>query len=364
MIHKDDGASSTSSTERRKRRKTKSLERRRHQNELELSDSDVDVVPAVPVPNGILQSADEVDQCIVAPKDDKIAIQTTPESKLPVAVDDIILSDKDEPLYNEILKIDETESESHNVVVDVHVHAPADSSASTCEVLEIIESDFDQRSTSPSRESSIILKLTKERELEDVPENEKENELDADEEAAKQKQTAANPSESSVANKTNVVTNAPSDFVCDKNENVNVTNVNNNHLESQKTSGKIIIEQDINHNDVVVEVTTTTNTETPVITLQNDKINEICAKNRMEVSEECSEYELTGTRRRISDSSQSSFNESDGLDTEPTYAKVDKNKKLVSFGFLIFWPCAMRKSITKKGHRKIEFFFSDLKYKL
>lgn len=334
---KEDGTSSTSSAERKRRRKTRSLERRRQRNELELSDSDEDVPPA-PISNGISQAVDEVDQCPAEPTEveETVVITTETELKLPLVIDDSLLRDKDEPIYNEILKIDETESDTQNVVVDVH----ATDLPTTCEVLEIVEGDRDRRATSPNREYSIRTKLTKERELEDVPENEKENEIDASElEADKDSKIKAVDdkkcsSDDCKAAEIEVICTEPLDL-CDKNQ--SVTYVNSDIAAPTNPSGKLTIEQDVNHNDVIV-VETTTASVAPVINEKSDKNNNYCEKNQNEILEDFSECELaTGGHRRISDSSVSSFNESDGLDTEPAYAKVDKKKKPVSLSIEIWF---------------------------
>lgn len=313
--HVNDGSSSSSGERKYRKRKTKSLESRRNpQNALELSDSDAEEAAISVKP--LTVNSDEVDSCTPLTE---IVVSTTDEPA--ICLDSNTISndatsfDKSQLSYDEILKIDESPDDEadvtepiYNTTVEVH-NEPTSIVLEIREENDIGEKSAVIRATSPPRESSIVAKMTKEKELEDVPENEMENDSDS-----LIQSTAATDENKNIIE---ITSDQPLGLVlqCDINKNIILTDA----------KSKLKIEIDHNHNDIELPVSvpvtsSNTNESTTTINDTNRTINNV--QNRVTVKR--NEF------RRISDSSRSSFDESDGMESEPTYAKVDKTNILVS----------------------------------
>lgn len=307
-----------------RKRKSRSLERRRQPKNIELSDSDEELTiqahpststvapplqppPPPPAPRGSapavpVENIDEVDHSTtpVPSITEVIANDIDCIEKAPETNDQPAISIADSSLDEQHrLHIEESststsisgpESHCQNVIVDVH---------ETDVVLEIREGTDD----GPLRGSSFRTKLTKDSDLEDVPESEAENEwLDED-----QSPTPTPPVDNNVQSEPLVL--VPK---CDINE--NVVGFNDTHPDDCSMA-----EVDINHNDVVHTTIEPIKNECKIISSENNDEEAVVKRH---------------DQRRISESSRSSFDESDGLDTEPTYARVESLKHRVSFCFI------------------------------
>lgn len=295
----------TASQDRKlRKRKSRSLERRRQPKNIELSDSDEEITVQQPPPQPTPPSSgveiiDEVDHC------------ATPVTEIAPAhdiIDRIEKAPDPEPISHQTPnRIEESStstsisgpesSHCQNVIVDVHEPDV---------VLEIRE-DTDEGG--PLRGSSFRTKLAKDSDLDDVPESDAENERPDEHQSP-----APTPSgDNKVQLEEPRPEPAPEPLVlvpkCDINENVVVSNDSHSDVCS-------IVEVDINHNDLTHSIDQNQN-ECKTISSENNNNDEIVLKRH--------------EQRRISESSRSSFDESDGLDTEPTYARVDSLKHMVSY---------------------------------
>lgn len=312
-----------------RKRKSRSLERRRQPKNIELSDSDEDItVNSAQQPTKaslIGQNFDEVDHCAVTVSPTQIKTTTITDvadanhandqiEKSPLPAAEITLATLEPTLNDSQLdanfsRIEESstsasisgpESHSQNVIVDVHEPDI---------VLEIRE----ETDEGPIRSSSFQTKLTKDNDLDDVPENEAENDRpDEDDKRSVTQSPTSMLSITEIAADNRAVEPEPLDLVqtCDINENMvlNEKSVNN--------SNNSIVEVDHNHNDLSKSVDQNGNNikTIPCETIKHDET----VQKRFD-------------QRRISESSRSSFDESDGMDTEPTYARVESLKSRVSF---------------------------------
>lgn len=279
-----------------RKRKSRSLERRRQPKNIELSDSDEDISSqrhSPHPPQNVAQGIDEVDRS-VHPSTSTEATVTVERVQIEIIPDEIISEEAKQPnVIINPLRIDESsasasgpESHSQNVTVDVHEPDV---------VLEIRE----ESDESPLRESSFRTKLTKDRDLADVPENEAE--------------TDKLPVSDAIEAATLVLVQE-----CDINENVVLGKKDRDAVET-------VVEVDINHNDLTL----------PVNGSPSDiKAIESVSKNDVPVSDRFD-------HRRISESSRSSFDESDGMDTEPTYARVENVRNKVSLFSLLDTYCTI-----------------------
>lgn len=191
---------------------------------------------------------------------------------------DATLGDRSPLSFDAVWKSDDLAEDDYSafdltqIIVDIHDDPD-------CIVLEIREDDEIERS--PVRDS-IIARVSKERDLDDVPES--DHEQSADEEL---------PPESEEAG-----TRDDEPFECDINENLIVKEA---RIEDK-------VEIVVDHNDNNVEITS----------------------EPVKHSGEPAPAELSPSKlkrhdfRRISDSSRSSYDESDGIDSEPSYASIDK----------------------------------------
>lgn len=267
-----------------RKRKSRSLERRRQPKNIELSDSDEDISSQrhSPLPpQNVGQGIDEVDRSVhPTTTEATVTVERVQIEKIP---DEIISEETKQPnVIINPLRIDESsasasgpESHSQNVTVDVHEPDV---------VLEIRE----ESDENPLRESSFRTKLTKDRDLADVPENEAE--------------TDKLPVSDAIEAASLVLVQE-----CDINENVVLG-------KKDKDTVETVVEVDINHNDLTLPVNGS---------LGDIKAVESVSKNDVPVSDRFD-------HRRISESSRSSFDESDGMDTEPTYARVENVRNKVS----------------------------------
>lgn len=317
-----------------RKRKSRSLERRRQPKTIELSDSDEDITahPAQQSPSKI-ENIDEVDNCATITKQRLTGVVVTVEN---VPIEQIeqsepITEDNGAPsgssgsgsaatvignpsVDRNQLRIDELSAsttsgnESHSqqhVIVDVHEPVV---------VLEIREDSDD----GPLRSSSFQTKLTKDKDLADVPEHEAEN----DNANVRQPQKTELTVTTSPAPLPTTITATPTDSMpivlvqkCDINENVVETDLNTNNNHSSNDNHSSVIEVDINHNDVSPHIDTNANA-VKIIDCNVDQNDSILL--------------VKFDHRRMSESSRSSFDESDGMDTEPTYARVESLLNTVS----------------------------------
>lgn len=197
------------------------------------------------------------------------------------------------------------------IIVDIH-------NDPDCIVLEIREDDEIEKSypksTSPHRESSLIAKVSKERDLEDVPESEHEQ---IDENLETMSETTAN--------------DVKEQIVCDINENIIVR-------ETKIDEENIDIVVDHNDNNIKIESEPVKHSERAKVCVQKETDATIVKAEAEEMDqiivESTDEPSPSNMKRhdfrRISDSSRSSYDESDGIDSEPSYASIDKCKIAVS----------------------------------
>lgn len=287
-----------------RKRKSRSLERRRQPKTIELSDSDEEIRLQQSSHQPVILSIDEVDRGVPA---STVATTATNDAEI-ISVDEIqndsLASAAKSPQTPQTnpLRIDESSTSvsgnecqtQQNVIVDVH--EPDDI------VLEIREECDDPARRRSTSLSSLRNALTKDTDLYDVPENDAENELRIDDEKCS---AAADASE------TETMTPSPLPVPkCDINDNALTVELSVNNDDDDSS----IVEVDINHNDVT----------TPVAKRPHDSVD--MRENRNSV------LDIKGfVQRRISESSRSSFDESDGVDTEPNYARVESLRNRVSF---------------------------------
>lgn len=324
-------SSTTISSHDRKlrKRKSRSLERRRQPKTIELSDSDEDITahPTQQSPPKI-ENIDEVDNCATVikqkPTDVVVIVENVPIEQIEPLTEDngapsgssgsgsaatVIgnpLIDRNQLRIDELSASTTSGNEGHSqqhVIVDVHEPVV---------LLEIREDSDD----GPLRSSSFQTKLTKDKDLADVPEHEAE----ADNSNVRQSQQTELPVTTSVTPLPTTITTTDSMPLvlvqkCDINENVVETDLNTNNNHNSNDNHSSVIEVDINHNDVSHHI----NTKPKAVQLIDCNV----VKNDSISSEKFD-------HRRMSESSRSSFDESDGMDTEPTYAKVESLLNRVS----------------------------------
>lgn len=193
---------------------------------------------------------------------------------------DATLGDRSPLSFDAVWKSDDLAEDDYSaldlaqIIVDIH-------DDSDCIVLEIREDDDVERS--PVRDS-IVARVSKERDLEDVPESDREQ--SADEEP---------PPEAAAGEEAATKDEA---FECDINENLVV--------KEARIEDKVEIVVDHNDNNVEIPSEPAKHSDEPAaVELSPGKVKR---------------HDF----RRISDSSRSSYDESDGIDSEPSYASIDK----------------------------------------
>lgn len=301
-----EGGSLSSSSGERKQRKRKAIDRnRRHgatDKDVELSDSDDEQMassqphrPAPPVPSTqiIVENLDEVDRS--APVEEGDIISATDGTTNALYIDSVTINNdatdcEKSPLpLDEVLLIDDSDDVigtfgATEIIVDIH-------SEPDTIILEIREDEDDdpQQKSAPADDCFVGEKLSKHPNLDDVVEIDDENVDECQDQKSNDNDENAEPA---TTNKCDINENLINDDVNDKCENA-----------------KIVV--DHNHNDIGV-VEHCDERETVSIEKQRDAVNR-------------------NEARRISISSRSSFDESDGMESDATYASIDKNQITVSW---------------------------------
>lgn len=347
--------SSNGETRNRRRRKTRSLERLRDQpNEIELSDSDEEVVNKVAIPiitandcttitgDAFAATIDEPDASVASVTiTDTIHINsnTTGGDEPAICVDtsivvcnDATVSDRSQISYDEILKIEESLDEdaendhlnfdlnemNQSIVVDIH-NEP---------IIELkIHEDGDSDKEIPIS-GPMQCNFTKEydAQIEQDRCHSEDDTIGRAEDSFVEKPERLVQSDSELLEKT------PLELVveCDINENVVI-------LSQESKAKSEIVDFDHNHNDIVKTnefdgsdtTPTPTPTPTPAPISDNSTVDGKHAETNLLVEKR--EIVQPNELHRISNSSRSSFNESDGFDSEPMYATVDTALQMVSF---------------------------------
>lgn len=298
---------------RQRRRRTRSLEKLRDQSrEIILSDSDEEIVSSLKL-RAPFEYIDEPD-----------ASTSTKNGSLPaICIDDSInvcndaatIDDRSPLPFDDILKIEESYDENTEasdipnelnacVIVEIHnapsielkIHEDGDSNPNIPADLTLHAATFN---AAPKKSTKDIFSIA-----EHSGSYSEDDALALDDDDAHEKPVRLVQSDSEILSKT------PLELIveCDINENV---------IES---------DLDHNHNDVAKSITTDTSSDS-VNTVINDttklaKIVDVEIAPVVPVIQQ--------SKRRESISSRSSFDESDGADSEPMYATVDKSLEMVS----------------------------------
>lgn len=334
----------TAAKRKQRRRKTKSLERIRDQtNEIELSDSDEEIInkvvavsiPIITTTDCItIAAADEPDASVASITiTDSIALHTnnnttatTSGDEPAICIDthvtcnDETASDRSQISYDEILKIDESLNEDLNdlnesIVVQIHDEPIIE--------LRIHEDGDSDKEISASVQGG----LTKEFHIDiDQERCHSEDDTIGREEPQFDKPERFVQSDSEVLEKT------PIELVleCDINENVVI-------LSDAITTNCKIIDLDHNHNDVEksngINGCANDEIKTKLPSQSNGNFDDGKDDQASETVEnrEIMPIEQSNKLHRVSISSRSSVGESDGFESEPTYATVDAALQMVSF---------------------------------